>query len=61
MGDGSAAGTASSLGMTANYVYRIAEVETNHEAYATNFDVARSFGVERLAREVKGSKNAVPA
>ena len=60
-GDTSAAGIASSLGMTANYVYRISEVETNHEAYATNFDVARSVTVERLAREVKGPMNAVSA
>jgi malonyl-CoA decarboxylase len=61
MGDASPAGIASSLGLTANYVYRIAEVETNHEAYATSFDVARSFSVERLAREVKGPKHAVQA
>jgi len=61
MGDTSSAGIASSLGMTANYVYRIAEVETNHEAYATNFDVARSVTVERLAREVNRAKSAVPA
>jgi malonyl-CoA decarboxylase len=61
MGDGSPAGIASSLGITANYVYRIADVETNHEAYASNFDVARSFRVERLARDVKTPKNAIPA
>jgi malonyl-CoA decarboxylase len=61
MGDASPAGVTSSLSMTANYVYRVAEVETNHEAYATNFDVARSSTVERLAREAKGPKNAVPA
>jgi malonyl-CoA decarboxylase len=61
MGDASPAGIASSLGMTANYEYRIAEVETNHEAYATNCDVARSPTVERLAREVKGPMNAVSA
>jgi malonyl-CoA decarboxylase len=61
MGDVSPAGLALSLGMTANYVYRIAEVETNHEAYATNFDVARSFTVERLARDVKAPNTAVPA
>src|SRR5262245_51361675 len=61
MSDTSWAGIDSSLGMTANYVYRIAEVETNHEAYATNFDVARSFGIERLARDVKAPKRAVPA
>ena len=59
MGDASAAGIAASLGMTANYVYRIAEVETNHEAYATNFDVARSLTIERLARDVKESKEVV--
>jgi malonyl-CoA decarboxylase len=61
MGDASSAGIASSLGMTANYVYRIAEVETNHEAYATNFDVARSLTIERLAREVKAPMTAVSA
>jgi malonyl-CoA decarboxylase len=61
MGDCSPAGIATSLGMTANYVYRLAEVEANHEAYATNFDVVTSLGVERLAREVRGvqaSRNA---
>jgi malonyl-CoA decarboxylase len=61
MGDTSPVGIVSSLGMTANYLYRIAEVETNHEAYATTFDVARSLTVERLAREVKGPKSAVSA
>jgi malonyl-CoA decarboxylase len=61
LGDTSPVGIASSLGMTANYLYRIAEVEANHEAYATTFDVARSLNVERLAREVKARKNAVPA
>jgi malonyl-CoA decarboxylase len=61
MSDTSWAGIASSLGVTANYVYRIAEVEANHEAYATNFDVARSFAVERLARDVKAPTRAVPA
>jgi malonyl-CoA decarboxylase len=53
MGDVSSAGLASSAGITANYVYRIAEVEANHEAYATNFEVARSLDIERLARDVR--------
>jgi len=61
MGDASPAGIASSLGMTANYVYRISEVETNHEAYATNFHVARSLTVERLVREVKRPRTALLA
>jgi len=52
-GDLSFAGFASSLGITANYVYRIADVEENHEAYAKDFKVVASFTLERLAREVK--------
>jgi malonyl-CoA decarboxylase len=52
-GDVSSAGIASSLGITANYVYRVADVEENHEAYAKDFKVMASFSLERLAREVK--------
>jgi malonyl-CoA decarboxylase len=52
-GDVSSAGIASSLGITANYVYRMADVEENHEAYAKDFKVMASFTLERLAREVK--------
>jgi len=53
LGDSSSAGIAASLGVTANYVYRIADVEANHEAYAKNFQVVTSSTVERLARDVK--------
>jgi malonyl-CoA decarboxylase len=52
-GDVSSAGIASSLGITANYVYRMGDVEENHEAYAKDFKVMASFSLERLAREVK--------
>ena len=52
-GDVSAHGISSSLGITANYVYRMADVEQNHEAYAKDYKVVASFGLERLAREVK--------
>jgi malonyl-CoA decarboxylase len=52
-GDVSSAGIASSLGITANYVYRMADVEQNHEAYAKDFKVMASFTLERLSREVK--------
>jgi malonyl-CoA decarboxylase len=52
-GDVSAHGISSSLGITANYVYRMADVEQNHEAYARDYKVVASFGLERLAREVK--------
>jgi malonyl-CoA decarboxylase len=52
-GDLSFAGFSSSLGVTANYVYRMEDVEENHEAYAKDFKVVASFTLERLAREVK--------
>jgi malonyl-CoA decarboxylase len=52
-GDLSSGGFASSLGITANYVYRMADVEENHEAYARDFKVIASFTLERLARDVK--------
>ena len=52
-GDLSFAGFASSLGITANYVYRMADVEENHEAYAKDFKVVASSALERLAREVR--------
>jgi len=52
-GDASSAGIASSLGITANYVYRMADVEENHEAFAKDFKVVASFTLERLARDVK--------
>jgi malonyl-CoA decarboxylase len=55
-GDLSFAGFASSLGITANYVYRMADVEQNHEAYATDFKVVASFTLERLARDVRGHR-----
>jgi malonyl-CoA decarboxylase len=53
-GDASATGIAVSLGITANYIYRIADVEENHEAYAKDFKVVTSSTLERLARDVGG-------
>ena len=50
LGDMSNSGVRLSLGMTANYVYRIADVEENHEAYAKNFKVVASSELERLAK-----------
>ena len=49
MGDTSAAGTDRSLGLTANYVYQLRNVERNHEAYARDFKVVASPTLERLA------------
>jgi malonyl-CoA decarboxylase len=52
LGDTSAAGIRAAMGMTVNYLYRIADVEANHEAYARNFEVVASSSLERLAKSV---------
>jgi malonyl-CoA decarboxylase len=49
MGDTSSAGLARSLGFTVNYVYRLADVERNHEAYAKACVVATSTEFRKLA------------
>jgi hypothetical protein len=50
MGDTSPVGMRRSLGLTVNYVYRLPDVERNHEAYAKNFDIVASRQFEALAR-----------
>jgi malonyl-CoA decarboxylase len=48
MGDTSAAGIGRSAGLTANYLYKLSEVERNHQAYVTERKVIASRRVERL-------------
>jgi malonyl-CoA decarboxylase len=50
MGDTSPTGLRRSLGLMVNYVYRLADVERNHEAYATRYVVAASSHIQRLAK-----------
>jgi malonyl-CoA decarboxylase len=50
MGDTSPAGLTRSIGFTVNYVYRLADVERNHEAYAKTYSIIASRTFERLAR-----------
>jgi malonyl-CoA decarboxylase len=50
MGDTSRRGMGQSLGLMVNYVYRLADVERNHEAYAKQFRIAASRDLQRLAR-----------
>jgi malonyl-CoA decarboxylase len=55
MGDTSQTGMRRSLGLTANYLYRLADVEHNHEAYAQEHHIVASHQLERLSKEaVKG-------
>ncbi len=51
MGDTSQTGLKRSFGLTVNYVYRLADVERNHEAYAKQYRVVASIEFRRLGRE----------
>jgi malonyl-CoA decarboxylase len=53
MGDTSKAGFERSMGLMANYVYRLSDVEKNHEAYAARYEVIASPEIERLARRAR--------
>ena len=50
MGDTSRPGLERSLGLMVNYVYRLSDVEKNHEAYTAKYQVIASSEIERLAR-----------
>ena len=48
--DASAAGHQRSFGMMVNYVYKLSDIEKNHEAYFADGQVAASGNVRKLAR-----------
>jgi malonyl-CoA decarboxylase len=56
LGDTSESGMRRSLGLMVNYVYRLADVERNHEAYARNYTVVASHELRRLARQAALSR-----
>jgi len=60
MGDTSPAGLARSLGFTVNYVYRLADVERNHEAYAKAYGITASRTFQRLARMGQHANESQP-
>jgi malonyl-CoA decarboxylase len=51
LGDTSASGMKRSAGLMVNYVYRLEDVERNHERYFADHAVVASRGVEKLARK----------
>jgi len=51
LADVSPAGMQRSAGMMVNYVYRLDEVETNHEAFIREGKIAASHAVRKLARD----------
>ena len=50
MGDTSPSGLDRSFGLTVNYVYRLQDVERNHEAYAKTGAITASREIQRLGR-----------
>jgi malonyl-CoA decarboxylase len=54
LGDTSVHGMARSFGIMVNYVYRLAEVERNHELFVKEQRVIAGRGVTRLAEEAAG-------
>ena len=60
LGDTSEAGMVRSAGLMVNYVYKLADVEANHEAYVKERRVIASSRLEKLARDAtlssKGTK-----
>jgi malonyl-CoA decarboxylase len=51
LADTSRHGMQRSLGMMVNYVYRLADVESNHQAFLREHKIAMSHEIRRLARE----------
>ncbi len=58
LGDTSESGMARSAGLMVNYIYRLGDVERNHERYFADHAVVASRAVEKLARK---SPLAMPA
>ena len=50
MSDTSTAGLRRSYGLTVNYVYRLTDLERNHDAYANQFRVASSRAFQRITK-----------
>jgi len=51
LGDTSSAGLVRSAGMMVNYVYRLGDVDRNHEAYAREHRIVAARRIEALAKE----------
>jgi malonyl-CoA decarboxylase len=60
-GDLSEAGLARSWGLTANYVYRLSDIERHHHAYAHAHHVVASAKVRGLASDAVAHLTAIPA
>jgi malonyl-CoA decarboxylase len=59
MGDTSPSGIKRSLGLMVNYVYRLDDLEKNHEAYATLHQIVASAEFRRLAASARRDAQAL--
>ena len=50
LGDTSSAGLKRSAGLTVNYLYRLSDLERNHELYTRDYAVAASREIEALVK-----------
>ncbi|MEH2471340.1 malonyl-CoA decarboxylase [Nitrobacteraceae bacterium AZCC 2161] len=50
LGDVSTKGLRESAGLMVNYLYRLDDIEKNHEAYANNYEIAASSAVKKLLK-----------
>jgi malonyl-CoA decarboxylase len=53
LADTSESGIRRSFGLMANYVYRLEDLERNHESYAREYKVVASRQIERLAKQAR--------
>ena len=51
LADTSKPGMQRSAGLMVNYVYRLADVEKNHEAFVREHEIAASHELKKLARD----------
>jgi malonyl-CoA decarboxylase len=58
LGNVSEAGMQGSAGLMANYVYRLADVEKNHEQYTHEYKIAASHEIESLAKRAAMARRA---
>jgi malonyl-CoA decarboxylase len=59
LGDISPAGMQRSAGIMVNYLYRLADLEKNHESYSRDFQVVAASEIETLARRTETKKLAI--
>lgn len=60
LGDRSSRAMRQAFGMMVNYLYKLDDIETNHEAFAGRGEVVASLAIRRLVPADKGGRSLVP-